>query len=271
MAAPVLRIFSDLHYRDGQSSFQRLDSFAPLLAGADHVILNGDTVDTQSSAAVPLLADARAFFARHAPIVTFLSGNHDPDISGQTELSLQGGSVWVTHGDVFFDDIAPWSSLRNEMVRRLEQLAKDNSQAGPDMVETRLRHHRVACHALPQIHDQFDRSLITRAVRIVNALIPPRRLLKMLDVWRTTPALARHLALAERPRSRVVVLGHTHYPGVWRHHAGPIVINTGSFCRPFGGQFVELCDGNLRVVRIVLKRGEFHPGRIVAEFPVPTC
>lgn len=268
MSAPVLRIFSDLHYRDGQSTLHRLESLAPLLAGADQVVLNGDTLDTQNNAATSLVAEARGFFAQHAPGVTFLSGNHDPDISPQAELSLHDDRVWITHGDVLFEDIAPWSSLREEMARRLKQHALDRSAEGPDFVDARLRRHRLACHALPLTHDHFDRRLLTRSIRLVNALIPPRRLFTMLGVWRTTPALARRLALAERPRARVVVLGHTHYPGVWRHHDGPVVINTGSFCRPFGGLFVELRDGQVRVVRIVFKRGEFRPGRILAEFPL---
>ena len=266
MSAPVIRIFSDLHYRDGESSLHRLESLVPLLAGADQVVLNGDTLDSQTTGILPHLAETRAFFAQQTHQVIFLSGNHDPDISAQAELSLHDDRVWITHGDVLFDHIAPWSSLRAEMAGRLERLAPESSPEGNDRVETRLRRNRLVCHGLPEAHDRHDRSLLTRAVRIAHVLIPPHRPLAMLRAWRTTPALARRLALAQRPRARLIVLGHTHFPGVWRDRDGPVVVNTGSFCRPFGGQFVELCGDRVQIVRIEQKHGEFHRGRIVAGF-----
>jgi predicted phosphodiesterase len=266
MSAPVIRIFSDLHYRDGASSLQSLESLASLLPGADQVVLNGDTLDTQAPSARPLIDEARAFFAQRTPHVTFLSGNHDPDISPHGELSLHDGRVWITHGDVFFDEIAPWSSLRTELIRRLERHAQEAPPEDPDRVEARLLRNRIVCQGLPEPHDRFDRSLRTRLLRIIDNVFPPDRLLSMLRVWLTTPTLARRLAQAQRSRARLVVLGHTHFPGVWRHHNGPVVVNTGSFCRPFGGLFVELRGEHVQVVRIVQKRGEFHPGRIVAGF-----
>ena len=81
------------------------------------------------------------------------------------------------------------------------------------------------------------------------------------DSARVCEATCRWLA------ARVVVLGHTHYPGVWNAPGAPglTVINTGSFSRPFGGLFVELAGGRLQVRRIVETRGEFRPGRLVAE------
>jgi predicted phosphodiesterase len=93
----------------------------------------------------------------------------------------------------------------------------------------------------------------------------------MARAWRDTPALVRAVARAERPAARVVVLGHTHYPGMWNApraegEPGLRVVNTGSFARPFGGLFVELTGERVRVVRIVEAGGEFRPGRVVAEW-----
>jgi hypothetical protein len=72
----------------------------------------------------------------------------------------------------------------------------------------------------------------------------------------------------ERPAARVVVLVHTHYPGVWSAPGGRglRVVNTGSFARPFGGAFFELSGEQMRVVRIVEAGREFRPGRVVAEW-----
>jgi hypothetical protein len=46
------------------------------------------------------------------------------------------------------------------------------------------------------------------------------------------------------------------------------VINTGSFCLPLGGTLVDLFEHRLTVRQIDLRRGEFHPGAVVAEFPL---
>ena len=268
MSAPVIRIFSDLHYRDSGSSLHRLESLVPLLTDADQVVLNGDTLDSHAASELSDLAEVKAFFESHTPHVTFLSGNHDPDISPHGELSLHEERVWITHGDVLFDDIAPWSSLRPEMVSRLKRLAAERTHDSTDLVATRLRLNRLACHHLPEPHDRFDRSLRARAARLAHNIFPPDRLLSMLSVWRNTPTLARQLALAQRPRARLVLLGHTHYPGIWidRRGNGPVVVNTGSFCRPFGGLFVELCGDRVQVVRIASKNSEFRRGRVVAGF-----
>ncbi len=266
MAALVTRIFSDLHFRDGQSALHDLGSLAPLLAGADHLVLNGDTLDTLTPAAVPLLAEVRAFFPQQAPRVTFLSGNHDPFISEHGELLLNDGRVWITHGDVLFGDIAPWSGHRAKIRQRLSALARDTPLQEPDLIEHRLHRNRVVCARLPDPHNHFDRRRTTRALRVARVLFPPRRPLAMLNAWCTTPARARALADAQRPAARLVVVGHTHFPGVWRHTCGPVVVNTGSFCRPFGGQFVELRGDEVQVIRIDKINGRFQRGRVVAGF-----
>ncbi|HEY8991397.1 MAG TPA: metallophosphoesterase, partial [Luteolibacter sp.] len=212
----MIRIFSDLHYRDSESRLQSLDTFLPLLAGADQVVLNGDTLDTQPPAPADHLVEVRAFFARHAGPVTFLTGNHDPDVSDRAELSLADGRVWITHGDVLFDDIAPWSSQRAEMARRIATLSRDLSADEHGRIETRLRLNRVACLNLPERHLRSHRALATRVARLTHTLFPPHRLLAMMRAWLATPALARRLAGEQRPRARLVVLGHTHHPGVWK-------------------------------------------------------
>jgi predicted phosphodiesterase len=64
------------------------------------------------------------------------------------------------------------------------------------------------------------------------------------------------------------VIGHTHRPGVWKTRAGVIVINTGSFCRPFGALVADVAPDRVTVRRVVAKKGAFHLGRKVADFPL---
>jgi predicted phosphodiesterase len=268
MPAPVIRIFSDLHYRDGDSRLQNLESLAPLLEGADHVVLNGDTLDTRAPHAALHLAEVRDWFSRHSGAVTFLSGNHDPDISALAELSLAGDRVWITHGDVLFDDVAPWSSLRDAMARSIGEQNRALSTDQRDLIETRLRVNRLACLHLPETRHAAHDDLAKRFLRLAHTLLPPTRLLAMLQAWRTTPARALRLAREQRPRARLIVLGHTHFPGIWRQSDGPVVVNTGSFSRPFPCRFVELCGDEVRVSAIEQKRGMFRRGKTLSAFPL---
>ncbi len=268
MSEPRVRIFSDLHYRDPASLVQNLEAFAPLLEGTEQIVFNGDTFDTQIPHLRAHLAEGRAFFARTAPAAVFLSGNHDPDLSDQAELSLSKGRVWATHGDVLFDDIAPWSHHRPELRRRIATLGADLPPETLDRVETRLRLHRLACQKLPDPPALFCPTPWSRLKRLARTLFPPTHIFLMLRAWRETPRLAAALARAQRPRARVVVLGHTHYPGVWQVPGTPriTVINTGSFTPPFGSLFVDLEGDRVRVVRIAEAGDRFVPGRVVADF-----
>ena len=268
MPEPRVRIFSDLHYRDPASLVQNLDAFAPLLEGTEQVVFNGDTFDTQIPNLRAHVGEGRAFFARTAPGAIFLSGNHDPDVSDQAELGLRGGRVWITHGDVFFDDIAPWSHHRLELRRRIATLGADLPPGALGRIETRLRLHRLACQKLPDPPGRFRPTLWSRLRRLTRTLFPPTHVFLMLRAWRETPRLAAALARAQRPLARVVILGHTHYPGVWQVRGTPrvTVINTGSFTPPFGSLFVDIEGDHVRVVRIAQSGRRFLPGPVVAGF-----
>lgn len=267
MAAPRIRIFSDLHFGDPRSTLDDLDALAPLLRDADEIILNGDTVDTVAAHTREKLPAVRAFFARpDLPRATFITGNHDPEISALAELDLLDGRVWVTHGDILFDDIAPWSHQAPEIRRRLAELSRGLSPAKLARPETRYRLNRLACRDVLESPHAFKTHALAGAFRLFHTLFPPRRLLAMLRAWRDTPRLAADLARAHRPRARVVVLGHTHRPGVWRC-GGLTVVNTGSFARPLGGAFVEIAGERVRVVRIARRAdGAFAAGRVLADF-----
>lgn len=246
----------------------RLGALDPLMEGIDHLILNGDTLDTQTSAERAHLDEIRAYFPQRVPRVALHSGNHDPFVSDIAECSLLDGRIWVTHGDVLFDAVAPWSSHRPEIERRIKTLSAGVAPEELGTVETRLRLHRQACLDLPEPHDRHDHRLITRIARLAHLFAHPGRPIAMLRAWCRTPSLARRIAQAQRPLARVVVVGHTHFPGVWRDPSGkgPVVINTGSFSRPFGAQCVDVRGDRVQVVRIRQSGDSFRPDRVIAGF-----
>ncbi len=268
MAAPLLRILSDLHLGDERSSLRDPAQLAPLLEGVGELVLNGDTCDTQHDLGPAEVAALKEFFTARVPSVTFLTGNHDPDISAAHELELADGRVWVTHGDVLFDDIAPWSRLRPELARRLALIRPRHPTADWTNISTRLPMMREACLKLPCEHaSRLGGGVLTKLQRAARDLFPPNRALAMLRAWAAAPRLAARLAAAQRPAARLIVTGHIHFPGV-RRSGGRTVVNTGSFSPPLGARCVDLAGGTVRVRRVERREDIFYPGRVVAEFPL---
>jgi predicted phosphodiesterase len=271
MSAGRLRIFSDLHFCDPRSVLQDLECFAPLLGNAERVVFNGDSIDTHVPSQARHLGELRDFAARSGRETTWLSGNHDPDISEHAELLLHDERLWITHGDVFFHAVAPWSHHAAELRRRFAEALHPLPEPERDRVETRLRLHRQIVRALPEPMELWNQSPVARLRRLAQIAFPPRRPFEILRAWTSTPRRVAALALAQRPNAQVVILGHTHYPGVWRvpvERGRPplIVVNTGSFTRPFGGAFVEIEGERLRVRRIRRDEyGAFREGRSLAE------
>jgi hypothetical protein len=127
---------------------------------------------------------------------------------------------------------------------------------------------REACLRLPPEEVSQTKGGFARLHRMLFDLFPPRRALAMLRVWRAAPRLAADLAAAQRPGARFIVLGHIHFPGIWRQPDGRVVIDTGSFAPPLGGTLVDLTAEFLTVRKITRRGGRFHPGPVRATFPL---
>ena len=125
MAAPVrsIRIFSDVHFGDRASSVRSLGQLRPLGEGAGALILNGDTLDTRSGPdperSSRLLSEVQSFFSAFGAPATLMTGNHDPVLSPHHACDLAGGQVFVTHGDILFDEIVPWGYDAKLIRRRI--------------------------------------------------------------------------------------------------------------------------------------------------------
>jgi predicted phosphodiesterase len=243
-----------------------------MLEGVSEVVLNGDTLDTRPgphpARTASLRAEVTSFLRELGCPVTLLSGNHDADLTPRHHLTLAEGRVFVTHGDLCFPDIVPWSRDAPLIRRRIA--------AELDGVPERLHHdldHRLAVFRrvagqVPQRH-QAEPHRGKYALRyLVDTVWPPARLLRVLHTWWQAPDLAFALGRQHRPEARLIICGHTHRPGIWRHRDGRIHVNTGAFCPPLGALCVDLEDGLARVRRVEFRRGEAHPGQCLAEFPL---
>lgn len=266
----LTRILSDLHYGDRASRLVSLGQLRPLLDGPDKIILNGDTLDTRHGPHPQHTARTRAemteFLRAAGPAVTHITGNHDPDISAHHSLDLADGRVFVTHGDILFENIVPWGRDAAALGARIEAGLRALAPAERGQLAARLAVFRAACAALPQRHQAEPNPFIYAARLAADTVWPPLRSLRIVRAWRETPARAADLAAAHRPAALFMLLGHTHRPGVWRTPSGLTVINTGALCRPFGSLVVDLTADLLRVRRVERRAGEFHAGATVAEF-----
>ncbi|HVZ64388.1 MAG TPA: metallophosphoesterase [Lacunisphaera sp.] len=259
----MLRILSDLHLFDARTLVRDLVQLDPLLAGVETLVLNGDTCEMRRGATPADVEAMQAYFRDRVPRVVFVTGNHDPDIGDTHELMLADNRIWVTHGDVFFDDLTPWARQRAGLVRWVAEVLAETPGADFSNLDVRLRVAREVARRETDFPDRTTRSWSAHLAWTWHTFFPPRQPLAMLRSWRELPNRAATLAAAQRPAAQVVVTGHVHFPGVW--HLNPTVINTGSFFSPLGGHLVDV-DGAKVSVRKIARRGrDFVAGRTVAE------
>ena len=272
VSVELTRILSDLHFGDHASRIDRLPQLRPLLEGVGHLVLNGDTLDTRIGPFPTHTAECRAaindFFSREIAHRTFLTGNHDADFSPLHHLDLAGGSVFVTHGDIFFDDIVPWSHDA-ALIRR--RIAEELESVAPELhhhLDHRLQVFRRVAASIPQRH-QSERNKLKFALHyLADTIWPPSRIVRVMRAWRLAPSRAAELTRHHRPEAKFVLCGHTHRPGIWPGVGGVTVINTGSFCPPMGGFLADVTAGRIVVREVDIRAGEFRPGRLVADFPL---
>ena len=94
---------------------------------------------------------------------------------------------------------------------------------------------------------------------------PPTKPFRILRVWMETPSKAASLAQTFRPQARFVILGHTHWAGIWRREQR-VVINTGGFlvmARPLA---VDIEDKTLTVRRVIKRGNQFRLGKVLERF-----
>ena len=265
-----LRILSDIHYGDRSSHVKQLGQLAPLLQGVDALVLNGATMDTRPGPYPELTAkqtkEVDQFFGGLGIPVTLITGNHDPFISGHHLLALEDGKIFLTHGDLLFKDVVPWSRDR----ARVDAMIQHGLRRFPDpaalSLEEQLLVYRKVASELPQRHQSEPNPIRHLLQFLQDTVWPPNRAFEILRAWRDMPSLGAALALKHRPQARFALFGHTHRPGVWKQTDGRIVINTGSFATPLGGLAVDVDGNSLSVLKVRRKGPHFVPGEVLHRF-----
>ncbi len=270
LSGPV-RILSDLHWGHPVSLVRRVEQLRPLFEGAGTVVFNGDTVEQgpgfggrREPGDAAVFADVcRAAGAR--PV--FVSGNHDPAISELGSLEVAGGKVLVTHGDVLFPEISVWGRTRHEIREACERMYLPNHQPVEEGLDEVIARVREAC--INMLDDRGIDGLAWCGFRrfVLRQGWPPGRARRIFRCWAETGLRGGRLAERHHTAPAFIVMGHTHFPGVW-HRKSCTVINTGSYFPFMGRRLVEIHNDELTVRRVFRRKDAFHPGKVLGRWSV---
>jgi hypothetical protein len=124
-----------------------------------------------------------------------------------------------------------------------------------------LRRCRLALP--PSETRQQGHSLAARTGLFFREIWPLRRPWEVLKVYAQLPALALEFVREFRPRSRVLLFGHTHRAKVWRR-GGCLLVNTGAFVTFAQPAMVEIDHGMLSACHLTEKAGVWQKQRVMA-------
>ncbi len=261
-----IRILSDIHLGNRASLVTEPEKVAPLFQGVGTVVLNGDTFDHRrrepGKAPTHPVELFEVLAKREGVELVMIAGNHDPGCSPVYHLDLADGQILVTHGDVLYPEIAPWSQFAAQFREMIQKELDELENPGGHTLEHLLATNKsVARQILTQPHFYFptNEGFVRHLLRY---LWPPVRIPRILGSWRRLPVSAANLAEDHRPRARFIVVGHTHYPGIWTRQ-GRCVINTGSFLPLLGRRLVDIHEDRVEVRKMRRSNGRFEPGRVV--------
>ncbi|HEY5895566.1 MAG TPA: metallophosphoesterase [Chthoniobacterales bacterium] len=264
-------ILSDFHIGHQATLVTDIELVAPLFSKEQTVIFNGDTFEMR-------LKSSRERALHHAKrlkqIISdcgaqaqFICGNHDPMISGTSHAEFVDQAILITHGDILYHDVAPWS-LNARLYDRAHRSELHRLPAAEHSdLTSRLGALRRATLAYDVEHVTAPPGIIGSLVHFVETTWPPWRPISILKSWAEVPARAEALARQFRPKLRYLIIGHTHKAGIWRR-GDLTIINTGAVMRGFGRQAILFEDSKLTVRQIDYRKNKFQLGKTIQSLPV---
>ena len=237
-------ILSDLHLGRTTRAAVSPESIASLCAPFDRVVLNGDVYEAHHPALKERGTEAwlnlqDQLVAADCELIP-IAGNHDAKAFDRRDLFLEEGLVWVTHGDVLDERIAPWSLSAKRMAMAWEKAASQMPIHQRVSREGQLEIARLAGFAELDLGPK-DRVPPAGGTSLRKAMRDPGRLISVLRYWKECPDRALRFAHTTGVKAPIVVLGHSHNAGRWRRE-NRTILNTGAFGFPGRPYAVVLDD-----------------------------
>lgn len=257
-----IRILSDLHLGHSGCVVEAVTQLRPLLEGAGSLVFNGDTMEELApryrDRSFEMFEELRELCRQLGIDARFVTGNHDPDVSSDHYVDL-GEGILVTHGDTLFPLVSPWSRKIKDSEPLIRSIRREYSDTDLESLDCRLEMTRRSAAAMERSDPEFRRSLGARIKLLATELWPPRRPAAIAHSWLIAPGEAIELLECYRPSAKVVVFGHTHFPGVWRKR-GKVAVNTGGFLGVLNARLVEVSERGISVAKVMRRGGEFRCG-----------
>jgi predicted phosphodiesterase len=267
---PIL-ILSDLHLGHRASRIKHPDQLARILQGPGSVIFNGDTAEMRNpedrQVGRKLAADLARVCHQAGRKAFFVNGNHDPTVSGINHLDLAEGAVLVTHGDILFLGIAPWSRDAGHYLKKHRQILDGLGPDGYIDFEKRLLASKRTSIELQMLEEPLTRGRSRGFGLFIRNCWPPWRPLMIIKAWHEVPERGAYLARIFRPLAKFVIVGHTHCPGAWKVPPR-VIINTGGFVPYFGARAAIIESGRIELRRIDFQQSHFVMGKLLRNFAV---
>ena len=258
-----VRILSDLHLAHPGSTVSSVRELSPLLEGAGTLLFNGDTFELRKQALRPKAEECRMELEQLCGELgvnpVFLTGNHDPEISESHYFDLCGGKVFLTHGDILYEDVSPWSKLIAEMREVLERI---RSEYPPDYLEDLELSLQVARRiaAETRVRRAIRDGCCSKLRTLLSEAWPPHRPAIIIKTWLCSHYRGHEVRNRFRPGADFIVYGHTHRALI-HEHEGKHVINTGAFMPLSRAMVVEIKGAEISVNEVCRRAGKFCKGR----------
>lgn len=241
-----VRFVSDLHFGHDRGEAPEPHRLAPLLRGADMLIVVGDLAETRPCANQAAGLAARAAFRdlcrTHGVELVEISGNHDPDIAPLL-ARLWEGKVIAMHGHALYKEVAPWSWEYLNFKADCKKLISAHPECDTDLAD-RLELSRAMCQLHPPILRRNEK-IRNRLVRsFLHCFWPPERPLRIVWGWLTCARRADGFARTFFPGAETLILGHFHRSGHW-HFRRRHIYNTGAWFKHATAYYLDVQDAKV--------------------------
>jgi len=249
-------VISDTHL--GRPGRATAESLRPIWQGIDELIINGDVAEIQipwlRNAAVREIDRLDDLTRRDGVRLTLISGNHDAYLTDRRCIQWADGQGLIMHGDALHDAVAPWTKSAKTM-KRLTRLAL--AEADPDDRDDLHTRLSIAQHVG---HSEFLEEYVLSnrgESSAVRALTRPWEVPPVIWYWLREPKIAMRFIERYTPQTKLLIVGHSHRPGLWRKD-GRTIINTGAFTFPGRPWCAALNGSTVRVERIEKQAGVYR-------------